>query len=71
MSIFDFSGKITPQHVDSEDGGKALICTFVDKPDEPAGLFVRVQSWDESKEHTDFNKLIGRKVRVTVEILDE
>lgn len=50
-----------------EDGGAALIARFDDKD---TGMFVRVQSWDETGEHAEFKKFEGKRVRVTVEVID-
>ncbi|AFU88274.1 hypothetical protein CcrColossus_gp404 [Caulobacter phage CcrColossus] len=53
-----------------EDGGMALIAEgFEHNPHEPNGMFVRLQSWDEKKEHITFNQFVGKKVRVTVEVV--
>jgi len=49
-----------------EDGGQARIQTFGSPPDDESGLFVRLQSWDEDKEHKDWQKLAGKKIRITV-----
>ena len=54
--------------VQAEDGGQALIAEFSGGSD--TGLFVRLQSWDESKRHEEMAQLMGRRVRVTVEIID-
>lgn len=55
--------------IDSEDGGEALI--FHASPDdEDTGMFVKIQSWDESTAHVDFNKFVDKKVRITIETID-
>lgn len=55
-----------------EDGGHALILEVGTGDD--IGMFVRVHSWDDRSlpptRHEQFSRLLGRKVRVTVEILD-
>ena len=57
-----------------EDGGQALICeTFkidTTNSDDENGMFVILQSWDEDTAHTDLNSLIGKKIRITIEVLD-
>ena len=35
------------------------------------GLHARLMSWDESSAHTGFRRLMGRRVRITVEIIDD
>lgn len=55
--------------INTEDGGQAKI--FTASPDDNEnGLFINICSWDENKEHTDFNKLIGKKIRITIETID-
>lgn len=53
----------------SEDGGCALI-EDIEPKEEDDCLFVRVQSWDETKEHKDFNALKGKRVRITIEVVE-
>jgi hypothetical protein len=69
---FVFEGKVVYER---DDGGAALVCetfrqTEPPAPDQDVGLCVQVRSWDESKQHVDGNKLKGKKVRVTVEVID-
>lgn len=53
-----------------EDGGMALIAENIEhNPGAPNGMFVRLQSWDETKQHTVLWDFAGRKVRVTVEVI--
>jgi hypothetical protein len=61
--------EIDPAEISKEDGGQALIYTIV--AENVPELFFRLQSWDESKEmkHTEFNKLLGKKLRITIEEL--
>lgn len=70
MSKFEFVGVINP---DEEDGGRALIAE-VESVDPDSHLFVRIQSWDEeqaiSNTHPEMNSMIGKKVKVTIEILE-
>lgn len=55
-------------NIDVEDGGQAIIVTLSDKHD--PNLFIRFQSWDETKEHTSMKHFLGKRVRVTIECLD-
>lgn len=64
-------------HVDVEDSGHAKIFeagTFTTdsdvKPSEDGGMFVRIQSWSDESNHTDFDQFIGKRIRVTIETLD-
>jgi hypothetical protein len=60
----------------SEDGGQALIASIYEQteppsaPEEP-GMFVRLQSWDEGGGHELARSLEGKRVRVTVEVIDQ
>jgi aromatic ring-cleaving dioxygenase len=55
--------------VDVQDGGQAQIVEFFGYNME--GLFVRVQSWDPDKEHANMALMMGKRVRVTVQILED
>jgi len=35
------------------------------------GLFVRIQSWSNEKKHPAFEQLLGKRVRVTIETLED
>ena len=56
--------------VDVQDGGQAQIVEFFSF-NMGEGLFVRVNSWDPSREHADMALMMGKRVRVTVEILED
>jgi len=54
----------------SQDSGMAKDLCF-DNGDEHE-IFVRVQSWDETKKHTNLTKLLnGGTIRVTIENIKE
>lgn len=65
--------------VDVEDAGMAKIATLTPGEGDPSAMFVRLQSWDDPSErgqdgdpvHPTFDELLGRRVRVTVELLDD
>lgn len=64
---------LSPDTVDVEDGGRAIICTLnvdVSENAEDEGIYARIISWSENKNHADINKFIGKRVRVTIETLD-
>jgi hypothetical protein len=67
---FIFEGVVDPER---EDGGMALIDTD-DFTDEVSGLtdtlFVRLHSWDESGAHPEMTALRGKRVRITVEVIE-
>ena len=51
-----------------EDAECARIVEF---DDDDSHLSVRLHSWDEECVHGEFNKFYGKKVRITVETIDE
>lgn len=57
----------------SEDGGMALILDDLGGIEVHGDdcLFVRLQSWDDDKKHPLMNSLIGKKVRITIEVEDK
>lgn len=70
----DAAGRLRPyvEHeapVSVQDGGKAQILEFAGSNE--IGLFVRVQSWDPDREHADMALMMNKRVRVTVEVLEE
>jgi hypothetical protein len=69
MAKLQFVEIITASNVDTEDSGAAKIVTLVPE-DQNSELFVRLQSWDTTKDHRDFNQFIGRPVKVTIETID-
>lgn len=68
-----------------QDGGHAKIATI--SGNSPSmfvrvqsweSMFVRVQSWEDERDavsgeytHADFNKMLGKRVRVTVEVVED
>jgi hypothetical protein len=60
--------------LDQEDNGCALILHVSDDDDTEDGMFVKVQSWAEDPDlktaHAEMHRLFGKRVRVTVEVLE-
>lgn len=56
--------------LDSEDGGMSLV-DYDFAQDDFAPFFVRLHSWDEAQKHSTIRMMEGKKVRVTVEIIEE
>ena len=58
----------------SEDSGCALIAEPISfntlNSDDDNGMCVRITSWDDDTVHSDMRPLVGKKVRVTIEILE-
>lgn len=76
MPKITFEADMDERTLKREDSGCALIWerpAFEIDGDEPttpdAGTLVRFWSWDESKEHESFKRFIGKRVRITVEVV--
>ena len=65
----------------AEDAGLALLVDdgnpeLVEDPERDNGIWVRIGSWDDngyddpSASHTDIKKLEGKKVRITLEVIE-
>ena len=52
-----------------EDGGQAIISS-IHEGTETGTMFVRVQSWDETLAHEEIKKYLGKKVRITLEVIE-
>lgn len=77
MENIILEGFIDPMEVETEDGGASkIILIGADIEDE--GMFIELKSWDERiwegkdtpEIHKDFKSLVGKKVRVTIEIIE-
>lgn len=58
-----------------EDGGCALIGEVCDDDtacgsEAPSEVFVRIHSWDDAMQHPTIKRLEGKRVRVTVEVIE-
>lgn len=51
-----------------EDGGQAMIIELGSGAE--SEMFVRLQSWDTLREHPQMQMLIGKRISVTVEVLE-
>ena len=67
LSAHDF---INNDSVETQDEGRAKIYTVNVDNDANFGLFFQFHSWDEEGNHEEFNKFIGRKIRITIETID-
>lgn len=67
MRTLIFEGTFNPEY---EDGGQALLGDVENVDPNDPHTFVRVQSWDTAGLHTQLIRLIGKKIRVTVEVID-
>ena len=56
---------VAPSKVEVQDDGQAMIFE-VESADK---FFVRLQSWDEQRQHEIMRALIGRRVRVIVDVV--
>jgi hypothetical protein len=67
-----FIETLLPEGLEVEDGGlyKGFVVTGEDSTNN--GMYVRVCSWDEEEgTHEEFNHFVGRKVKVTIETIDD
>lgn len=60
--------------LDYEDSRQAAILSLdlddsVSERPDPC-LFVRIQSWDRACEHTELHKLFGKRLKITIEVVD-
>lgn len=57
--------------IETEDSGQAKILTLNTSD---LHLFIRLQSWDENKEHKEFEEFIkntyGKNLKITFEVID-
>lgn len=58
------------EDISKEDGEKYCGIQVNINPKEDSGLFIQICSWDELKFHLDFNKLVDRKIKITIETID-
>lgn len=71
MAKLEIIDTIDVDLISTEDSGRAKIATLVGEEDnDDSALFVRFQSWDESKQHKEFAQFEGKRVKVTIETID-
>ena len=69
--VFETTSIVFPESIESEDGGCAKILEVDDSEGEDGNsLFVRIQSWDDNANHPVMNSMVGKRIRVTIEVLD-
>ncbi len=69
--IFEVEADYNSDYHDEEDGGRAQIYNVFDpNDDDDDGMFIRIQTWADSGKHPEMDKLVGKRIRVTVEIID-
>jgi hypothetical protein len=66
MILKAFRQIMRERDVHTEDGGQAKIW----EPSSDGDLFLRVQSWNAAQRHTVFDRMLGKTVKITIEILD-
>ena len=76
MPKITFEADFDEKHVKAEDGGSALIWDHHgyeiegDEAEETGvGTTVKFWSWDETLEHKSIRRFIGKRVRITVEVV--
>lgn len=65
-------GKVNVERV--EDVNQALICESfpiqTGHSDDDNGMSIQLSSWDEDTAHTDLNLLMGKKIKITIEVIE-
>ena len=75
MPKITFEADMDDRYLHHEDGGCAYIWEpeFEIDGEEPAdadaGTMVKFWSWDDAKEHRSFKRFVGKRVRITVEVV--
>jgi len=59
-----FIAEIDASNIQLEDGGQSATIEF---SSDDSDLFIRLMSWNEGKKHDDLRRLIGRRIRITIE----
>ncbi len=57
------------KELDIEDGGQFKAFQIIHNPETENGIYVKFCSWDENKEHKDFNNFINKRVKITIEVV--
>lgn len=61
---------VDPKLVETEDGGCAKNFHVEDEGDADwNGMYLKLQSWDETIEHTELNELVGKRIKITIEVV--
>lgn len=63
-------GQVNDEDLEIEDGGCYKTFRVMVHPKQSDGMSLQINSWDDDGNHPEFDKLIGKKVRITVEIVD-
>lgn len=72
LSVLDFTVLIDPKEITREDSGTALYVDLDPDPSSGRGLWMTLRSSEEfGAEHPEFSALVGKRVRVRVELIDE
>ena len=66
-TAFEATVTVSDKDVRTEDSGCAKILE-IDGGHERT--FIRFQSWSEDQDHPEIDRLMGRRVRVTIETID-
>jgi hypothetical protein len=58
------------KYMENEDGGQFKGFNVSKVEGEENGIYVKICSWDDDMEHSEFEKFINRKVKITIETID-
>lgn len=67
--VIEITGKTDDLYVDK--GITRQTRLILDFDDDKCNFDVEITSYDENFEHEKFNNLLGRKIKVTIETIDE
>lgn len=70
--MIEWTGILEEESGSPEDGGQARIANVDEGGTDNSCLYPRMISWDESTDrlHEDFKACVGKKVRITLEVID-
>lgn len=63
--------ELKPNEMETEDGGQFGFFQVSQNDEEENGIYVRFCSWDDTCKHEEFSQYIGRKVKITIETIDD
>lgn len=63
-----FEGRLS---LETQDSGHSMIGYVGDETGNTEETFVRLHSWSSTKNHHEILALEGKRIRVTVEVLDK
>lgn len=69
MAKLEFTTYVDSDEIDIDDAGAARMVLLDDGTDKDTGVFLIMHSWDEDKQHEEFEQFEGRMVKITIETI--